>query len=106
MCIRDSTEQGASGLNLVYDEQNYESATGSAGLRISYAWKASWGVLIPHLRGSYVREFEDATEVFGVRFAGDPFNGSANPTPPIFVQTDAPDESYFRIAAGFSAQLP
>ena len=100
------TEQGASGLNLVYDEQNYESATGSAGLRISYAWKASWGVLIPHLRGSYVREFEDATEVFGVRFAGDPFNGSANPTPPIFVQTDAPDESYFRIAAGFSAQLP
>lgn len=100
------TEKGASGLNLVYDEQHYESATGNAGLRISYAWKMPWGVLVPHFRGSYVREFEDATEVFGVRFASDPFAGAADPTPPIIVQTDQPDESYFRLAAGMSAQFP
>lgn len=99
-------ESGAGGLNLAYDEQNYESGTGSAGLRISYAWKARWGVFIPHVRATYVREFENAIEVFGVRFASDPFNDSGNPSPPIYVQTDEPDESYFRIAAGFSAQLP
>lgn len=99
-------ETGASGLDLAYDEQNYESATGNAGLRISYVWKTNWGVVIPHLRGTYVREFEDATEVFTVRFASDPFASSADPTPPIIVVTDEPDDSYFRLAAGLSAQFP
>lgn len=100
------TERGAQGLNLAYDEQHYESATGNAGLRISYAWKMPWGVLVPHFRGTYVREFEDATEVFGVRFASDPFASSSDPTPPIIVQTDQPDDSYFRLAVGMSAQFP
>ena len=100
------SETGAQGLNLAYDEQNYESATGNAGLRISYAWKTNWGVVIPHFRGTYVREFEDATEVFSVRFASDPFASSADPTPPIIVMTDEPDDSYFRLAAGMSAQFP
>lgn len=99
-------EQGAGGLNLLYAEQNYESSTGNAGVRISYAWNVSGAVIVPHLRATYVREFEDATEVFGVRFADDPFANSANPTPPIIVQTDEPDDSYFRLAAGVSAQFP
>lgn len=103
--IDSFTESGANGLNLAYDEQHYESSTGNAGLRITYAWKTSWGVVIPHLRGTYVREFEDATEVFGVRFAADPFAASADPTPPIIVQTNEPDQSYFRLAAGVSAQF-
>ncbi|HEY6642841.1 autotransporter domain-containing protein [Povalibacter sp.] len=100
------TEAGAGGLNLAYNEQNYESATGNAGLRISYAWKTGWGVVVPHFRGTYVREFEDATEVFSVRFASDPFASSADPSPPIIVVTEEPDDSYFRLAAGFSAQFP
>ncbi|HET7204182.1 MAG TPA: autotransporter domain-containing protein [Steroidobacteraceae bacterium] len=98
-------EKGASGLDLVYDEQNYESSTGDARLNMTYAWKTSWGVLIPHFRATFVREFEDATEVFGVRFAADPFANSADPTPPIIVRTNRPDQSYWRIAAGASAQL-
>ncbi len=103
--IDSFVETGASGLDLAYDEQNYESATGNAGLRISYAWRTDWGVVIPHFRGTYVREFEDATEVFSVRFASDPFASSADPTPPIIVVSDEPDDSYFRLAAGVSAQF-
>ena len=99
-------EQGASGLNLLYAEQHYESSTGNAGLRLSYVWNVSGAVIVPHLRATYVREFEDATEVFGVRFADDPFANSANPTPAIIVQTEEPDDSYFRLAAGVSAQFP
>jgi hypothetical protein len=53
-----------------------------------------------------VREFEDETEVFGVRFASDPFANTADPTPPIFVRSDEPDQSYLRLAAGLSAQFP
>jgi outer membrane autotransporter protein len=99
------TEDGATGLNLVYDEQNYESLTANLGLRLTYAWNVSWGVLLPHLRTDFVREFEDQVEVFGVRFAADPFDAASNPTPPILVETDNPDRSYWRLAAGFSAQF-
>jgi uncharacterized protein YhjY with autotransporter beta-barrel domain len=96
------TESGAAGLNLIYDEQNFSSLTGNLGLRFTYAWNTSWGVLLPHLRVDYVREFEDDVDVFGVRFAADP---NATSTPPILVETDNPDRSYWRMATGFSAQF-
>ncbi len=96
------TERGAAGLNLIYDEQNFSSLTGNLGLRTTYALNTSWGVLLPHVRIDYVREFEDDVDVFGVRFAGDP---NANSTPPILVETDNPDRSYWRLATGLSAQF-
>jgi outer membrane autotransporter protein len=96
------TESGAGGLNLIYDEQKFKSMTGNAGLRLTYAWNVSWGVLLPHLRVDYVREFEDDVDVFGVRFANDP---NAASTPPVLVATDNPDQSYWRLAGGFSAQF-
>jgi outer membrane autotransporter protein len=96
------TESGAGGLNLIYDEQKFKSLTGNAGLRLTYAWNVSWGVLLPHLRADYVREFEDDVDVFGVRFANDP---NAASTPPVLVETDNPDQSYWRLAGGFSAQF-
>jgi uncharacterized protein YhjY with autotransporter beta-barrel domain len=95
-------EEGAGGLNLIYDEQEFESLTANLGLRLAYVWNASWGVFLPHLRADYVREFEDDVDVFGVRFAADP---NAPSTPPILVETDNPDRSYWRLAAGFSAQF-
>jgi outer membrane autotransporter protein len=96
------TEKGAGGLNLIYDEQKFKSLAGNLGLRFTYAWNLSWGVLLPHLRVDYVREFENDVNVFGVRFAADP---NANSAPPILVETDNPDQSYWRLATGFSAQF-
>ena len=96
------TESGAQGLNLIYDEQKFTSLTGNLGVRMTYAVNAMWGVLLPHVRVDYVREFEDDVDVFGVRFAADP---NAASTPPILVQTDNPDRSYWRLATGFSAQF-
>lgn len=95
-------ESGAAGLNLIYDEQTFSSLTGNLGLRMTYAVNTAWGVLLPHFRVDYVREFEDDVDVFGVRFAGDP---NANSAPPILVETDNPDRSYWRLATGFSAQF-
>lgn len=100
--IDSFTEKGAGGLNLIYDEQTFQSFTGNIGFRATYAWNLSWGVLLPHLRVDYVREFKDDVDVFGVRFAADP---NANSAPPILVETDNPDESYWRLATGFSAQF-
>lgn len=96
------SEQGAGGLNLIYDEQTFQSFTGNLGFRVTYAWNLSWGVLLPHLRVDYVREFKNDADVFGVRFAADP---NANSAPPILVETDNPDESYWRLATGLSAQF-
>ncbi len=57
--IDSFTESGAAGLNLIYDEQTFQSFTGNLGFRVTYAWNLSWGVLLPHLRVDYVREFKD-----------------------------------------------
>jgi outer membrane lipase/esterase len=100
--IDSFTERGAGGLNLIYDKQSFQSFTANLGIRATYAWNLNWGVLLPHLRVDYVREFKDDVDVFGVRFAADP---NATSTPPILVETDNPDESYWRLAAGFSAQF-
>ena len=100
--IDSFAEQGGGGLNLIYDEQNFKSLTANLGVRATYAWNLSWGVLLPHLRVDYVREFEDDVDVFGVRFAADP---NANSAPPILVETENPDSSYWRLAAGLSAQF-
>ncbi|HMN44567.1 MAG TPA: autotransporter domain-containing protein [Povalibacter sp.] len=96
------TEDGAGGLDLMYDEQKFKSLTANAGLRMTYAWKTSWGVVLPQIRADFVREFEDDVNVFGVRFAADPEAGAA---PPILVETDNPDTSYWRFAGGLSAQF-
>lgn len=100
--IDSFAERGARGLNLIYDEQSFQSFTGNLGFRATYAWNMSWGVLLPHVRVDYVREFKNDADVFGVRFAADP---NATSAPPILVETDNPDESYWRLATGFSAQF-
>ncbi len=100
--IDEFTEAGAGGLNLIYDEQKFKSMTGNVGLRLTYAWNLSWGVLLPQLRADYVKEFEDDVDVFGVRFANDP---NATTAPPVLVATDNPDQSYWRLSGGFSAQF-
>ncbi|HEY4368005.1 MAG TPA: autotransporter domain-containing protein [Steroidobacteraceae bacterium] len=99
--VNDFREHGAAGLDLAYKQQNYSSGTANAGLRLMYAWKTAVAVIVPQIRGEYLREFIDDTEAFGVRFANDPFDD----TPVIVVHTDATDQSYWRLAAGFSAQF-
>jgi uncharacterized protein YhjY with autotransporter beta-barrel domain len=100
--IDQFAEKGAAGLNLVYEEQNFKSFTGNMGVRLTLPWNLSWGVILPHLRVDYVREFETDVDVFGVRFAADP---DVNSTPPILVRTENPDPSYWRLAGGLSAQF-
>jgi outer membrane autotransporter protein len=94
-------EFSGQGLDLVFDEQTYSSATANAGLRLSYAWKTRIGVILPQLRGEYIREFMSGEESFGVRFANDPFDD----TPRIIVRTEVPDRSYWRLAGGLAAQF-
>jgi outer membrane autotransporter protein len=99
--IDEFRENGALGLDLLYQQQDYVSATANAGLRMSYVWRTSFAVVMPQVRGEYIQEFIDDTESFGVRFANDPFKD----TPLIVVTTAVPDRSYLRLTAGLSVQL-
>lgn len=94
-------EAGAAGLDLRFENQTYVSGTANAGLRVAYAWKTGVGVIIPQVRGEYIREFLDERETLGVRFANDPFDD----TPLMIVKTDVPDRSYWRLSGGLSAQF-
>jgi outer membrane autotransporter protein len=94
-------EWGANGLDLAYQEQSYSSGTANVGLRLTYAWKTNIGVIVPQIRGEFIREGMQDTNAFTVRFANDPFDN----TPMILVQTEEPDRSYWRVAGGFSAQF-
>jgi outer membrane lipase/esterase len=103
--IDQLAESGAGGLDLIIADRNFSSSTASVGMRAVYALNFQWGVLLPHFRGEFVREFEAEAEVFGVRFANDPFADAANPSPPIVVYTDNPDQSYWKFTIGSSAQF-
>ena len=82
------------------------------------------GVLIPYFGLSFIHEFENDPRVINARFANDPFsagfnqsngtfvngvnaanNGQSVPTI-ISIETDAPDDNYFRLSLGTSGILP
>ena len=100
--INGFRERGAQGLNLMYDDQSFDSITANAGLRVSYAWSLPFGVLMPYFRGDFVQELQNHVEVFNVRFANDMDMASD----PIAVTSSARDQSYWRLTGGLSAQLP
>lgn len=98
--FRESTGR-VLGLDLIFDEQHYTSATANAGLRMSYAWNTDIGVIMPQVRGEFIREFLADEETFSLRFADDPFDD----TPRIIVRSENPDRSYWRVATGIAAQF-
>jgi outer membrane autotransporter protein len=99
------TESGASGLDLAYDKQSFESATASLGVRITGAFNLGWAILLPHVRADAVWEFQDGANTIGAHFANDPFVGTPSPTPNIVVTSEDADDSFLVLAVGLSAQL-
>ena len=71
------------------------------GLRFSYSWKNRHRHADPAIRGEYIHELSDSAEDFDVQFADDPFEDTES----IVIEGEVPDESYWRLAAGFSARL-
>ena len=100
------TEDGADGLDLAIGEQEATSFTMNAGLHASYVVNLPFGVLIPHVRADSVFEFEDEQQQIEIGFASDPFrNDPTNPSPSVTLSTDRPDDQYYVLSAGASAQF-
>jgi outer membrane autotransporter protein len=104
--VRTLREQGAGALNMIVGNQNSKSWTLNAGGHASYAYGASWGVLVPHVRLDYVRELANSRDTVTIRLAADPFNSDpSNPSPEVTLQSDRADPSYFVFSLGTSAQF-
>jgi len=106
--VEEFTEQteGDSGLAMIYPDQDGESLTVQAGGRLGYSFSVPWGVLMPQVRGDFVREFENDQQAITVRFANDVVVGPpGSPTTGFVVFTDNPDEYYFLWGASLIAQF-
>jgi outer membrane lipase/esterase len=101
--IDSFNESGAQGLDLDFDSQTYRSATANLGVQASYALKLPFGVLLPHARAEWLHEFEDNAALLNVHFDADPNAGTS--TPPMVVQGDVPNRSYWRLSGGASLQF-
>lgn len=82
------------------DDQEFDSLVSSLGLQVSYTFDATFGVIVPFVRGSWEHEFlNDDDKILG-RFIEDT---AANP---FRVETEDPDRDYASVAGGFSFVFP
>lgn len=93
-------EQGAFGLNLTVDEQNWSSFTSVIGARASAALSQSWGVMIPQLRLGWSHEFKNDARQFEAFYTVDPNRHL------LLARTDDPDRNYLELGLSLSAVLP
>ena len=80
-------------------DQDVSSFTSQLGGEVSYAVNTSWGVLLPSVHLEWVHEFEDGTDNVVGHFVQDPTVTQFS------LVTDSPDEDYFNLRVGLSAQF-
>lgn len=88
-----------SGLNLQYEDQDFDSLQSILGLQLSRAFSFSGGVLVPYFSADYRHEFENTSISLKAKYAvqenGETFN--------LNVDSDEPDEDFFELGLGISA---
>jgi uncharacterized protein YhjY with autotransporter beta-barrel domain len=88
-----------SGLNLTYEDQDFDSLQSRIGLQLSRTFSFSGGVLLPYLSGAWRYEFKNDPTTVRARLAvqqeGQVFAINA--------RSDEPDDSFFEIGVGVSA---
>ena len=88
-----------SGLNLTYEDQDFDSLQSRIGVQFSRTVSYSGGVLLPYLSGAWRYEFKNDPTTVRARLAvqqeGQVFAINA--------RSDEPDDSFFEIGVGVSA---
>lgn len=93
-------EQGSTGLELAYDNQNVQSLTTTAGIYGAVAISTGFGVIVPQGTFEYVHEFLDDQRSVGFRLVQEVAQQR------FLFQTDRPDRDYFNLSVGASMVLP
>lgn len=97
--IDSYSEQGAFGLNLDIDKQNFESLQSSVGGQISYPFSESFGIITPQAAFSWNHEFLNDSRNITAKYSADPNGIIFNAT------TNSPDRDFFILGAGISSVL-
>jgi outer membrane autotransporter protein len=97
--IDSYSENGAFGLNLSVNEQNFESLRTVAGTQLSFVSSHSFGVIIPQINFGWHHEFLNKSRAINARYSAD-FNNNT-----LTALTDKPDEDYFTLGFGVSSVL-
>jgi outer membrane autotransporter protein len=82
------------GLGIAYDAQDFSSITGQVGVQIGYNVSTSWGVIVPQVNLSFIREFDDGADTVQGGFLGDSLSESYT------LLNDDADTSYGQVGAG------
>lgn len=88
-----------SGLGLAVDERRVNALTGVIGARLTYAYSADWGVLVPTGSLEWEHQFKDDLQSISARFINDPTQT------PVTISGDRMDTDYFRVGVGLSMVL-
>lgn len=96
---RGSDTNEFSGLNLAYDDQDFDSLQSSLGFQLSKAYSVSSGVLLPYLNAAWRHEFENDSSTMKARYAAQDSGQVFN----LNVVTDDPDEDFYEVGLGLSA---
>jgi uncharacterized protein YhjY with autotransporter beta-barrel domain len=91
-------EQGDTGLEIIYPDQESESYTMTYGLHTGYSKDFSWGMLSPRFRIAAVREQENDARLIHIELRDAPGNFFT-------VATDEPDRNYLLAGLGLVALL-
>lgn len=89
------------GFDLAYAPQSIRLLDVAAGARIQYAFRPSFGVIVPYARGEYHRTFDSNPYTVVSTYAAIAGGGVEFSLP-----SDAPQRHYYAAAAGFSLVLP
>lgn len=93
-------ERNGAGFGVVFSDQEIKSQLMSVGIRSQFAWGQPWGVLIPHGRLEYKKEFETSRDLITGRFISDPTGNR------FFIESDRVDGNWGQLALGVAAIFP
>lgn len=88
-----------SGLNLAYEDQDFDSLQSILGVQFTKVFSTSFGVLVPFFDADWRHEFENDSTTVKARYASQ----DDGPTFQLNVDSDDPDEDYFELGVGVSA---
>jgi len=89
-------ETNGGGLEVAFDDQDINSQVFTLGGRVSYAISTEWGVIAPHARAEWKKEFDDSRDVISGNFVKHENYGFS-------IEADDFDDNWFHAGVGVSA---
>lgn len=89
------------GFDLAYSSQTVRLLDAAAGLRMEYAFRPSFGVIVPYIRGEYHHNFDTNPFTVVSTYAALAGSGVA-----FALQSDPAPQKYYVVAGGLSMVLP